>query len=64
MCGFVSLLDKIMIKSKIVADSQNIVGNRLTTFVLEFPRFILPELATHRMFSKNAASSRAIPIEI
>jgi thymidylate synthase ThyX len=52
-----------MIKVDIVADSKNMVGDRLTTFVLEFPRFILPEFATHRMFSKNAASSRAIPIE-
>jgi thymidylate synthase ThyX len=51
------------IKVEIVADSINVCGNRLTTFVLEFPRFILPEFATHRMFSKNAASSRAIPIE-
>lgn len=52
-----------MIKVEIVADSINICGNRLTSYILEFPRFILSEIATHRMFSKNAASSRAIPIE-
>jgi len=52
-----------MIKSEIIADSVNLVGNRLTTFILEYPRFIHAELMTHRMFSKNAASSRAIPIE-
>jgi thymidylate synthase ThyX len=38
-------------------------GNRITTFVLEFPRWILAELNTHRTFSRNTASSRAIPVE-
>ncbi len=52
-----------MIKADIVADSVNPQGCRLTTFVLEYPRFVHAELMTHRMFSKNAASSRAIPIE-
>lgn len=28
-----------------------------------FPRFILAEFNTHRMFSRNSASSRAIPVE-
>lgn len=51
------------IKAEIIADSLNTVGNRLTTFVLEYPRFIHAEVLTHRCFSKNAASSRAIPIE-
>lgn len=50
-----------MIKAQIIADSITKRGNRLTTFVLEFPRFILAELNTHRMLSKNTASSRAIP---
>lgn len=49
------------IEAKIIADSINPVGNRITTFVLTFPRFILAELNTHRMFSRNSASSRAIP---
>lgn len=53
-----------MIEAKIVADSINDINrNRLTTFVLTYPRFIHSELMTHRMFSRNAASSRAIPIE-
>lgn len=52
-----------MIKAEIVADSISPVGARLTTFVLEYPRFVHAEFMTHRMFSKNAASSRAIPIE-
>lgn len=52
-----------MIKAEIIADSINPKGCRLTTFILEYPRFVHAELLTHRMFSKNAASSRAIPIE-
>jgi thymidylate synthase ThyX len=36
---------------------------RITTVELTFPRFILAEVNTHRMFSRNSASSRAIPTE-
>lgn len=36
---------------------------RITTFLLEYPRYIHAEVMTHRVFSRNAASSRAIPIE-
>ena len=49
------------ISAKIIADSKSPQGHRLTTYVLTFPRFILAELNTHRVFSKNSASSRAIP---
>lgn len=51
------------IKAEIIADSINPKDCRLTTYLLEYPRFIHAELLTHRVFSKNAASSRAIPIE-
>ena len=37
-------------------------GITITTFLIEFPRFILGELNTHRAISKNGASSRAIPV--
>ena len=37
---------------------------RITTFLLEYPRYIHAEVMTHRVFSRNAASSRAIPIEV
>jgi hypothetical protein len=50
-----------MIKAEIIADSKTQFGERLTTFVLVFPRIILAEFNTHRMFSRNSASSRAIP---
>jgi thymidylate synthase ThyX len=49
------------IKAKIIADSKNEFGQRLTTFVLTFPRIVLAEFNTHRMLSRNSASSRAIP---
>lgn len=50
------------INAAIIADSTNISGSRLTTLELEYPRFIHSEFMTHRMFSRNAASSRAIPV--
>lgn len=46
----------------IVADSVSPAGHRLTTFECVFPRIILAEVNTHRMLSRNSASSRAIPI--
>ena len=56
-------MEKRKINAKIVADSINPQGNRITTFLLTYPRFIHGELMTHRMFSRNSASSRAIPFE-
>lgn len=52
-----------MIEARIVADSLAPCGARLTTFVCTYPRFIHSEVMTHRAFSRNAASSRAIPVE-
>lgn len=51
-----------MISAKIVCDSRAPSGFRLTTFVLTYPRFIHAEFMTHRVFSRNASSSRAIPV--
>lgn len=50
------------ISAKIIADSISTLGVRITTFELEYPRFIHAEFMTHRLFSRNAASSRAIPV--
>jgi thymidylate synthase ThyX len=36
---------------------------RFTTFEITAPRFLLAEVNTHRMLSRNSASSRAIPVE-
>jgi thymidylate synthase ThyX len=49
--------------AKIVADSISPFGARLTTMEITYPRFVHSEFMTHRLFSRNAASSRAIPIE-
>lgn len=54
---------KTTITAKIIADSVSPEGVRFTTFEIEYPRFILAELNTHRMLSKNSASSRAIPVK-
>jgi hypothetical protein len=51
------------ISAKILADSISPTGVRFTTMEIEYPRFILAELNTHRMLSKNSASSRAIPVK-
>lgn len=51
------------INAKIVADSKSPQGHRITTFLLTYPRMIHSELMTHRLFSRNSASSRAIPFE-
>ena len=50
------------IKAQVIADSQY-GENRLTTMLLTFPRIILPEVLTHRVFSRNTSSSRAVPFE-
>lgn len=50
------------ISAKVIRDSIYIEGSRLTTFQLCYPRFIHSEVMTHRVFSRNASSSRAIPV--
>lgn len=48
----------------VIQDSlSKITGTRITTFEVTLHRFVLAELNTHRMFSRNGASSRAIPFE-
>jgi thymidylate synthase ThyX len=49
--------------AKILADSVSPDGVRLTTMEVTFPRIVLAEMNTHRMLSRNSASSRAIPVE-
>jgi len=51
-----------MISAKVILDSISESGARLITMELKYPRFVHAELMTHRVFSRNAASSRAIPI--
>jgi thymidylate synthase ThyX len=46
----------------VIADSVSEAGVRLTTMEVTLPRIVLAEFNTHRMFSRNSASSRAIPV--
>lgn len=51
------------ITAKVIADSIADGCPRITTMQLRYPRFIHSEVMTHRAFSRNASSSRAIPVE-
>lgn len=52
------------IKAKVIAFSICArTGQTIITYELEYPRFIHSEFMTHREFSRNAMSSRAIPIK-
>jgi thymidylate synthase ThyX len=48
--------------AKIICDSISSTGQRLTTMEVKMHRFVLAEFNTHRVFSRNSASSRAIPV--
>lgn len=52
-----------MYNAEVVCDSVSPGDVRLTTLVVTFPRIVLAEQNTHRVFSRNTASSRAIPVE-
>ena len=49
------------ISAKVICDSVNPSGNRITTVQVKVPKFLLAELNTHRAFSRSYNSSRAIP---
>lgn len=54
------------ISVRVVAASTNAADDRINaiySYELEYPRFIHSELMTHRLFSRNAMSSRAVPIK-
>lgn len=48
---------------KIIARSISEAGMPLVTAQFKYPRFIHAEFMTHREFSRNASSSRAIPVK-
>lgn len=51
------------LEAKIIAHSKSsITGKEIVTWELQYPRIIHGEFMTHRLFSRNAASSRAIPV--
>lgn len=39
-----------------------LTGERITTLVAEYPRIIHSQLLTHRVFTRNGSSTRAVPI--
>lgn len=51
------------IKAEVILDSVGPNGVRLTTMALTYPRMVHAEVMTHRVFSRNASSSRAIPVK-
>lgn len=51
------------IEVKMIADSITKNGYRISTLELKYHRFFHSEFLTHRIFSRNASSSRAIPIK-
>ena len=59
----VKVVGKGGISATIIAHSKSVVdGSEIITFELEYHRYIHGEFMTHRLFSRNAASSRAIPV--
>ncbi len=56
------ILPENLVEARIVADSVGKEGRRVTTIEVNFHRFVLAEFNTHRVFSRNSASSRAIPV--
>ena len=51
------------ISATVVADSVSEAGIRLTTLQVTMHRFVLAEFNTHRVFSRNFRSSRAVPVK-
>lgn len=50
-----------MTSAKVIADSISPDGIRLTTLQLRYPRMVHADFMTHRVFSRNGRSSRAVP---
>ena len=48
----------------ILADSVNPIGQRVTTVQIRLPLVVWPEFLTHRTFSRNARSNRAVPSRV
>jgi hypothetical protein len=49
------------ISAKIICDSTNASGTRLTTIQIHIPKWLIQEINTHRVFSRSFTSSRAVP---
>ena len=61
--GYSAVIVKDSINRRFSENENLITPDRVTTMIVRFPRFILPEWNTHRVFSRNSASSRARSIK-
>lgn len=60
---YLSEVKKTQTTARVVAYSvSEETGEKIITFEVETPRLIWSEVMTHRIFSRNGASSRAIPV--
>ena len=50
-----------MIQAKVIADSISETGDRITTLQIRIHRYVWGQFLTHRVFSRNGGSSRAMP---
>lgn len=48
--------------AQVICDSISRDGIRLTTLQLRYPRMVHADFMTHRVFSRNGRSSRAVPV--
>lgn len=51
------------IRAEVIKDSINTENTRLTTLRIVLPKSLLAQFNTHRVFSRNFSSSRAIPVK-
>ncbi|MGH8710165.1 MAG: FAD-dependent thymidylate synthase [Burkholderiales bacterium] len=51
------------ISVKLIEASTTLQGTVIITMELKYPRFIHAQMLTHRVFSRNSSSSRAIPVK-
>lgn len=52
-----------MISAQVIEHSKSVAGKEIISLQLHYPKFIHSEFMTHRVFSRNASSSRAIPFD-
>lgn len=50
-------------RAQVILHSRSVAGSDLMTISMSYPRMVHAEIMTHRALSRNASSSRAIPIE-
>lgn len=54
---------KSLYQAKVLAHSRSEqTGSEILTFQLRYPRFVHSQFLTHRVFSRNSSSSRAVPV--